>query len=136
MRALFVAALASLLVACGNNTTAPATVQQPTGQTQMLNGQVSAYGFTSHAIEIFRGGTLTVTLMWAGGQDLDLYLTPVTCSGYPPDSCLIYARSTASGGNEERIEWTVAANEQFRIWIDNFSPSAAASYSVVAAVRP
>lgn len=82
------------------------------------------------------GGKFTVTLTWSGSADLDLYLTPVDCTGYPPDACLIYARSQASVGNRETIEWTAGANERFRVWVDNFSPTTPATYTIVAAVNP
>lgn len=126
-------AAALALAGCGGGTT-PTT---PDGgeATQTLTGTVAGYGTASHSVEAARAGTLSVTLTWSGAADLDLYLTPIDCTGYPPDECLIVARSTASTGNREQIEWAAAANERFKIWIDNFSPTTSASYSVVVTLK-
>lgn len=120
------------LSACGGSTP---TSPDGGATTQTLTGSVSAYGTASHSVEAARTGTLTVTLTWAGPADLDLYLTSIDCTGYPPDGCLILARSTASSGNQEQIEWAAAANERFKVWIDNFSPAISSDYTVVASQR-
>lgn len=134
MRMLSAAALAAALglAACGGS-----TPTSPDGgeSTQTLTGSVSAYGTASHSVEAARAGTLTVTLTWAGPADLDLYLTPIDCTEYPPDGCLIMARSTASSGNQEQIAWPAGASDRFKIWIDNFSPSLSANYTIVASIH-
>lgn len=124
-------AAALAVAACGGSTpTAPGG-----DSTQTITGSVSAYGTTSHSIEAARAGTLTVTLTWTGPADLDLYLTAIDCEGYPPDGCVILASSTSSSGNREQIEWTAAAGERFKVWVDNFSPTLSTSYTVVASLR-
>jgi len=136
MRMLSAAALAAalMLAACGGTASTP-TSPDGGATTQTLTGNVSAYGTASHSVEAARAGTLTVTLTWAGPADLDLYLTPIDCTEYPPDGCLIMVRSTASSGNREQIEWPAAANERLKIWIDNFSPSLSADYTIVASIH-
>ncbi|OFW08768.1 MAG: hypothetical protein A3H96_04820 [Acidobacteria bacterium RIFCSPLOWO2_02_FULL_67_36] len=134
MRVLAAAcALAFVLAAaaCGGSPTSPGGGDS----TQTISGSVSAYGTTSHSIEAARAGTLSVTLTWTGPADLDLYLTPIDCDGYPPDNCVILASSTASSGNSERIDWSPAASERFKVWVDNFSPTLSTSYTIVAALR-
>ena len=127
------AAVAALwLAGCGSSSPVAPEGQ---GSAQNFTGSVAAYGTTSHAVVVTRAETLTVTLTWAGGADLDLYLTGIDCTGYPPDNCLILARSTASSGTREEIQWPAAANDRFKIWVDNFSPTAASDYTVVTAVR-
>ena len=135
MRILWTAAVLAVVLAaaaCGGN-----TPTSPDGgdSTQTITGSVSAYGTASHSVEAARAGTLTVTLTWTGPADLDLYLTSIDCTEYPPDGCLILARSTASSGNREQIEWTAASTDRFKIWIDNFSPTISSDYTVVASLR-
>ncbi len=133
-RATLLALVATVtLSACGGATT-PTT---PSGgsDTQTITGSVGAYGTASHSVQAARAGSLTVTLSWSGNADLDLYLTPIDCTGYPPDACDILVRSTASSGNQEIVEWPAVANQQFKVWIDNFSPTTSTSYTVVATLK-
>lgn len=130
---LFAAAL--LLAACGDSPTEPTEPPPPSGKPETMTGNVGPYDVSSHPLEILRNGTLTVTLTWTGPADLDLYLTALECTGYPPDECLIYSRATAVTGNQEAIEWPVAAGEKYKVWIDNFSPTTSAAYTVTAVLR-
>jgi hypothetical protein len=132
-----IAALAAslLLTACGSSSSSPTSPEAPTGQPQTVRGNVTPYGTSSHDIQVTRAGTLTVTLTWSGGVDLDLYLTRSDCTGYPPDASLSLARSTATAGNKEEIQWSAAADDRLKLWVDNFSPTAAADYTITTVVR-
>jgi len=135
-RACIAAIAASLLLtACGSSSSSPTSPGAPTGQPQTATGTVAAYGTSSQDIQVTRAGTLTVTLTWSGGVDLDLYLTRSDCTGYPPDACLILARSTASAGTKEEIQWSAAADDRLKVWVDNFSPTSSADYTITTVVR-
>jgi len=62
-------------------------------------------------------------------------VTASTCTGYPPDACVILARSTASSGQREEVVLPVTANTALTLWVDNFSPQTAATYSIAATLR-
>ncbi len=129
-----VAAAALAAAACGD--LFPAS--SPTGPSSpevTITASVGPYDISSHAIQFAQDGTFSAMLTWSGGADLDLYLTPFDCSGYPPDTCVILARSTASSGNSEKVEWQGKANEQYRVWVDNFSPTSSVSYTIIASIR-
>ena len=127
---LFIALLAA---ACGGNTpTSPGNGGTPNTPTT-LAGSVSAYGLVNHDHAPTASGQLTITLTWSGAADLDLYLTAPTCTGYPPDACVLLARSTASTGNREQVTITATAGTALRLWVDNFSRSTSAAYTITMA---
>ncbi len=128
-----IAAATLAATACGD--LFPSSPTGPSSPDVTITASVGAYDIASHAIQFAQDGTFNATLTWSGGADLDLYLTPVDCTGYPPDACVILARSTASSGNSEKVEWQGKANEQYRIWVDNFSPTSSVSYTIVAGIR-
>jgi hypothetical protein len=108
----------------GGSPTAPA----PFNQT--VAGTVSSFGYTQHPLSAPREGTMTLTLSWQGSADLDLYLTSSSCVDiYPEGRCPLLAVSDRASGNTEVITRTVARNETFKIWVDNFSFSPQ-SYSI------
>jgi len=130
--------LAGILVlaaaACGGGApTAPGPAGG--GASTTLSGSVAPYAITSHAHAAAQAGTLTVTLTWTAQADLDLYVTASACTGYPPDACVILARSTASSGQREEVTLPVTANSALKLWVDNFSPQTAAAYSITATLR-
>lgn len=130
-----VAAAALWLAACGGTSSSPTSPGAPTGATETVTGSVAPYAFTSHLIQVARTGTLTVTVTWTGSTDLDLYLTKDDCTGYPPDACLILVRSTASSGNQEKILYPATADNRYKIWIDNFSPTQSVDYTITTVVN-
>jgi hypothetical protein len=136
VRSLLAAVLAAAaLTACGGGAAAPTSPEPPTGETQTVTGSVAPYDIASHLIQVTHAGTLTITTTWTGGSDLDLYLTRDDCTGYPPDACRILVRSTASSGNQEKIQWTAAAGDRYKIWIDNFSTTAGVDYTITTEVH-
>jgi hypothetical protein len=120
MRHAIVAAALLSVMACGKGSpTAPA----PFNQT--VNGTVSSVGYTQHAMNVSRAGTLTLSLTWQGTADLDLYLTSTGCADlYPSAGCPRLALSDNASGSTETITRTVASGENFKVWVDNltFSP--------------
>ena len=137
---LFVGALVA--AACGGGSgspTGPTTPTPPvdTPQTQTFTGTVAAYGITSHALTPTRAGTLTATLTWTQGADLDVYVTADTCTGYPPDTCVLLARAVSSSTStlREEVTLTVTAGAPLLIWVDNFHPQTAIPYSVTTVIR-
>jgi hypothetical protein len=120
-----------LSAACGSDSTGP---EQPFEQT--ITGQVAAFGTTSHAVTPPRGGTFRAVLTWqVAAVDLDLYLTDASCSVYPVGNCTILAESSALTGTTETVQHTVTAGQQLKLWVDNFSTTQSASYSVAVSVR-
>ena len=105
------------------------------GGTPTFTGQVPAYQTRSHDYTATAAGTLTVTVTWTVGADLDVYLTGPDCTGYPPDSCAILARSTLETGTTEELTRRVQQNDRFKVWVDNLSRSAGADYQGFAVVR-
>ncbi len=124
---------AGLLIAGCSDLFPPTAPGGPSDVT--ITGSVEPYDVTSHVIQFGRDGTFSATLTWSSRADLDLYLTPADCSGYPLDNCIVFARSTSSTGNSEHVEWQGRANEQYRVWVDNFTPGATVAYSIAASIR-
>lgn len=121
--------------ACGGG--APTAPGPPsTGTSATFTGTVAAYAITSHPHTVSQAGTLTVTLTWTAQADLDLYVTTSTCTGYPPDACVILARSVATSGQREEVALPVGANTALTVWVDNFSATTTASYGLTAVLRP
>ena len=110
-------------VACGGG--APTAPGPPTGSTQTFTGSVALYAITSHAHTVAQAGTLTVTLTWTAQADLDLYVTASACTGYPPDACVILARSTASSGQREEVTLPVTAGAALKLWAKDLPAGAA-----------
>lgn len=96
-----------------------------------VTGTVSSFGIVQHEVSIVRLGTMTLTLTWTAGPDLDLYLTAPSCNGYPPTACQILAASDGLS-MPETIRRTVNAGETFKAWVDSF---AAASVSYTLSLR-
>jgi hypothetical protein len=138
---LFIAAIGSAVVGsgCGGSTSpsAPSGPSTPANQPapETIRGSVGAYGISSHEVVSSAGGRLTVTLTWTAGVDLDLYLTDTQCAGYPPDQCALLASSTSSTGLREEVVWTVQPQERLKVWVDNFSRSELAQYTIVITTR-
>lgn len=139
LRALCV--IAALLVAgCGggggggaSTPTTPTPAPTPPA-TENFSGTVAAYAYAFHTFTPARAGAATITLTWSAGVDLDLYVTGSACTGYPPDQCIVVARSVASTGTEEKVSITVQAGVALRLWVDNFSPTTAAAYTITTAI--
>lgn len=133
---VLVAGVCLSAAACGGGSpTSPGPTPGPTTQTETLTGTVATYGIASHAFQASLAGTLTATLTWTAAADLDLYLTRSDCTGYPPDACVILARSTASTGAREEVTLTVASGDRLLVWVDNFSTALPAPYSATVTVR-
>ena len=79
---------------------------------------VSSSRFTWGTFTMPSTGRYQATLTWGDPRiDLDLYLSPVSCTTY---SCLL-TFSEAGDGSSETIGWPVRSGEQYRLWIDNWS---------------
>lgn len=123
------------LSGCGASPTAPPTpAPGPPPVSETFTGTVAPYAIVFHTFAPARDGMATLTLRWSSAADIDLYVTEPSCTGYPPDRCLVLARSAASSGNEERVQVTVRAGASLRLWVDNFSPTDAVAYTLTAVV--
>jgi hypothetical protein len=111
---------------CGGTSPTSPTPGTPTTYT----GSVTAFGITSHAHTADRAGTATIALTWTGSVDLDLYVTSTTCTGYPPDACVLLARSAGTSGQREDLSLTVTAGQALKVWVDNFSTQGTAAYTI------
>lgn len=123
--------LAVLVSACGGkNPTSPTPIQQQP-YTQSLSGTVSIFGTTRHSLNIPRSGNMRVTLSWAGGPDLDLYLTNSGCQElYPKASCGVILSSDSATGTQEIIAQSVTSGQAFALFIDNLSTTRATPYTL------
>jgi hypothetical protein len=115
-------------VGCGGEGGSPTgpTNTAPVPYNQSSSATVSTFGTTYAPLSIPRGGTMTLTLSWGTGADLDLYLVPASCQGanlYPLRDCQILAKSDRVSGSSETISRSVNQGETFAVWVDNFSGS-------------
>jgi uncharacterized protein YfaP (DUF2135 family) len=121
----------TLLAGCGDS--------DPTGvaSQQTIQGSVTAFGTTQHPFTTTRPGTLRVVLTWPNSAiDLDLYLTPGTCTAdYPLPTCTLLEVSESSVGTSEIIQRPVSSGEQFKIWVDNFHETLASNYTLEITIR-
>jgi hypothetical protein len=137
---LFAGALAA--AACGGGGGSPTGPTPPpvdtTPQTQAFTGTVDAYGISSHGLTPSRAGSLTATLTWTLGADLDVYVTAASCTGYPPDNCVLLARSASTSTTtlREEVTLTVTASAPLLLWVDNFHPTASVSYTIATVITP
>ena len=126
-----VALVAVLCAACeggGGNTTGPSA--SPYNQTQ--TGTVAIFGTTRHAVNVTRGGNLSVRLSWQDSAvDLDLYLAPSTCIDlYPIASCGVLVGSSATSGTAEQIARSVSSGDTYFLFVDNMSTTQAQNYTL------
>lgn len=127
MRRSYVALVTILLLtACGGDSQTGVDPYE-----QVIPGSVSVFGTTEHSVTVPRSGNMTVRLNWTDANiDLDLYLTGPDCTGYPPVDCNVLAASDAIGTNEESVQRSVSASQQFKLWVDNFSETQASNYTL------
>lgn len=98
---------------------------------ETVNGNVTAYGTTQHALTPPRSGQMRLLLNWANGAiDLDLYLTDSTCNTYPPLHCATLATSAGALGTSETINRRVTAGEPVKLWVDSFHFTLATDYTI------
>lgn len=134
-RAAFVVVLACLAAACGGDDGNGLTGPSNTPFTQTVTGTVSTFGWTRHPLTTTRAGQLTVQLTWTtGGADLDLYLSPTSCTDPYASGCTFLARSDAGSGNSEQVQRTVTAGESFNVFVDSFA-SGPQSYSLIVTIQ-
>jgi hypothetical protein len=68
-----------------------------------------------------RTGTASLTLTWPKGTvDLDLSLTPASCTYVYAKDCPLYITTNLTTGTTERVTWQMTAGETYRIWVSNF----------------
>lgn len=133
MRKLALVALVAVLCAAcegggSNNTTGPSG----SAYNQTQTGSVSVYGTTRHAVNITRGGNLTVRLSWPDSSvDLDLYLAPSTCVDlYPIASCGVLVSSSTASGTAEQVARSVSSGDAYFLFVDNMSTTQAQNYTL------
>jgi hypothetical protein len=98
----------------------PPTPQGPFEQT--LDGTVGADAEANHRVVIPRDGTATFTLIWNDAAvDLDLGLTPDSCTDILADTCVHLADTNGVGVTHESLVWPVHAGETYRLWAINFA---------------
>ena len=131
----FVLLIATLVPAgCGSSDspTGP-SVGGPSTFSETLPGTVAVFSESRHAFSAPISGNLTLRLTWGDGSvDLDLYLANSSCSMslYPLDNCDIVAESIASTGTSETVRRTVAAGQQYQVWVDNLSLTTTMNYTL------
>jgi hypothetical protein len=116
------------LVSCGGGSSPTSSTPQPFHQT--MTGTVGVFDIVQHQLNIPRQGNMTVSLTWNQNADLDMYLTSSTCNSYPPSSCSMLATSNNLGAARETITRTVQSGETYKLWVDNFSHSLTANYTI------
>jgi hypothetical protein len=121
-------------ISCGGSKDGPTSPgQQPFSQT--VSGTVSVFGTVQHPLSIARAGTMTLRLQWTGTIDLDLHLSPTSCTAlYPTAACGLLASANGTV-NPEVITRSVTANEQFKIWVDNLSLTQSANYTIQVTIQ-
>jgi hypothetical protein len=119
---LVVCLIAFVVSGCGDKDS-PTGPSSPQPQVVTVTGTVSSLGFTQHDITILRAGTMTLTLTWTAGPDLDLYLTASSCNSYPPLGPCQMLSASDGVSMPEQIQRTVASGETFKAWVDNFDLS-------------
>lgn len=70
-------------------------------------------------------GTLDVSVNWPGGGDLNLYVTPDSCSSFSDlrgGRCQVLGRADGTS-KPERVSFETAANRTYTMWIHNNSAS-------------
>ncbi len=106
---------------------APAPVPPPTGDPYSANyaGTVGADVEAFHRLVMPRDGMATFALRWDnGGVDLDLGLTPDSCTNFWADACVHLADTNAASGTSESLARAVKAGETYRVWIVNYAHAA------------
>jgi hypothetical protein len=128
--------VAAVLGACSSPAGPSPTPTPPPGPaTTTVEGTVTGYGITSHSFTPAQAGSLTATLTWTGAADLDLYVTAASCTGYPPDACVILARAASSSGTREEVTLAVTSGTPLQLWVDNFHPTASVGYTLATIIR-
>ena len=124
-----IASLALLaLTGCGGKSPTSPSVQ-PYHQT--VSGSVDVDGITFHPVgPLPRSGSMTVTLTWSGGSDLDLYLTNADCSAANVDACTVYASSTSTVSGRESVTRQVNQGDTYRAFVLNYDVSRSVSYQL------
>ncbi len=67
-------------------------------------------------------GTVDATLDWSGGNDMNLYVTDNTCSGFAnlrAGACAIVARAEGTSSKPERVSFNTSAGKTYTFWIYN-----------------
>ena len=120
-----------VLAGCTDDSDSPLSPDETFSQS--LSGSVAVFSESRHAVPITVSGDLTLRLTWSDpAVDLDLYLTASTCTQnlYPLGSCGVLLASIASTGTSEVITRPVSSGEQFQVWVDNLSTTAATNYTL------
>ena len=138
MRTLACLALVAVLnAACeggGGSTTGPSS--SPYNQTQ--TGNVAVYGITRHAVNVTRGGNLTVRLSWQDGAvDLDLYLAPSSCVELYPLGHVWRPRHIGRDHWHIRTSRTVGEQRRqlFMLFVDNMSTTQEQNYTLTIGIQ-
>lgn len=98
-------------------------------------GFVAAFDYEGVVWTPLLTGTAAILLTWSDPSvDLDLYLTPANCTGYPPANCRILASSDSASGVAEGILWPVRVGENYHIYVDNFSLTRGQAFTIEVAV--
>jgi hypothetical protein len=134
-----VGALTAGATACGNSSTsptgpspspAPAPSPSPSPSptpasdpyATTYEGTVGADVEAFHRLVVPRDGAATFTLRWGnGGVDLDLGLTPDSCTNFWADACVHLADTNAASGTTESLARAVKAGETYRVWVVNYA---------------
>jgi hypothetical protein len=138
-----VGALTAGATACGNSSTsptgpspspspAPAPAPSPSPSPSptpasdpyatTYEGTVGADVEAFHRLVVPRDGAATFTLRWGnGGVDLDLGLTPDSCTDFWADACVHLADTNAASGTTESLARAVKAGETYRVWVVNYA---------------
>lgn len=123
-----------LVSGCGKSPTEPSGTNSQTAT-------VPAQGLAFLPVDIFKTGTMTLTLTWTdSSKNLTLSLSDPNCMSCcvinptQPGSCLPIAQSALPSGTREEITRAVQVGDKFKAWVAN-GGNASESFTLTATVR-
>ena len=132
MREAFLTVVALALAGCGGGNSSPSSASTtPSSSTGAGSTRVvlvtkpftlAAGTATFQNADNLPAGTVDATLDWGGGNDMNLYVTDNTCSGFAnlrAGACAIVARAESTTSKPERVSFNTTAGKTYTFWIYN-----------------
>jgi hypothetical protein len=115
---------------CGGKTSStPTQVATATPAPQAVHTDLGGTNFTVRAgrssftnVDFPPAGTLDVTTNWPGDDNIDVYATDASCTGFDAvtsGACAILAKGVSPTAKPERISFATQAGKIYTIWIVN-----------------